>query len=442
MKLRANRRKFMQTTAAVGVGFWATGSLKPVRAQDANSQVQIACVGVGGKGDSDSSDAGRLAKVVGICDIDERNLNKKANNYPDAKKFVDFREMFAELGDKFDAVTVSTPDHNHALVSISAMMLGKHCFCQKPLTHDIWEARMMGEVARKQGVITQMGNQGTAHDGLRRAAKFLQQGGLGTVREVHVWTNRPIWPQGNERPKEEQEVPPHIHWDQWLGTAPFRPFHAETYHPFNWRGYWDFGTGALGDMACHTFNMPFMGLELRDPTSVQARTSGHNGDTYPGWSVIDFEFPARGDRAALKMTWYDGGERPGTDILGDIKPADSGLMIIGSEGKLYSPNDYGAEYDLIGVEEPKDIEFNKSPGHFNEFIMGIKGEYKPVSNFPDYAGPLTETILLGNLAVWSGKRVNWDAQGLKAENAPELDKIIHREYRDGFSVDEALMAHA
>ncbi len=412
---------------------WPVGSSR--RSESKNEKVQIACIGVDGKGNSDSADAARLGKVVAICDVDERKLAKRAANpqFREAKKFFDFRTMLDEMGDQIDAVTVSTPDHNHAPAGVMAMRMGKHCFCQKPMTRTIYEARVMSELAREKGLATQMGNQGTSTNGLRKGAAIIKSGALGTVSEVHIWTNRPVWPQGIERPTEEPPVPSYLHWEQWLGPAPYRPYH-EAYHPFKWRGWWDFGSGALGDMACHTVNLPFMGLDLRDPISVEAETSGHNRETFPAWSVIDFEFPAIGDRAALKMVWYDGGKRPDVSLLEGEEPSGSGALIVGDKGKLYSFGDYGDSWKLLGIDEPADVEFPRSPGHFEEWIRAIEGGEPAMSNFPDYAGALTETILLGNLAVWSGKKVDWDAKNLKATNSPELDSFVRPEYRDGYSL--------
>jgi predicted dehydrogenase len=435
MPQKQNRRRFIKTSAAVGAGYWVAGGVQPARSESKNEKVQFACIGVDGKGSSDSADAARLGEVVAICDVDERKLNKRAADprFKNAKKFFDYRTMLDEMGDSFDAVTISTPDHNHAAAGVIAMRMGKHCFCQKPMTHSIYEARVMSELAREKGVATQMGNHGTSFDGLRKAAAVIKSGALGTAKEVHIWTNRPVWPQGIERPTEEPPVPSYLHWEQWLGPAPYRPYH-EAYHPFKWRGWWDFGTGALGDMACHTVNMPFMGLNLRDPVSVEAETSGHNNETYPAWCVINFEFPKIGDRSALKMVWYDGGKRPDVSLLEGEEPKASGALVVGDKGKLYSWGDYGENWKVIGVDEPTDIEYPKSPGHFDEWVRAIEGGDPAMSNFPNYAGPLTETILLGNLAVWSGKKVEWDAKNLKATNSPELDSFVKTEYRDGYSL--------
>ena len=444
MSRKNTRRKFLQTTAVIGAGYWTVGNTKRVHAQGANEAIQLASIGVEGKGRSDSTDAMKSGDLIALCDVDERSLDKadaRVSEYKAEKgksfkseRFFDYREMLDKMGDKIDAVTVSTPDHNHAPAAAMAMRMGKHCFCQKPMTHSIFEARTLGDIAREQGVATQMGNQGTSYHNLRKAVAIIKTGVLGDISDVHVWTNRPVWPQGIERPAG-QPVPRHVKWEQWIGPAPMRPYN-EAYHPFKWRGFWDFGTGALGDMACHTLNMPYMALELRDPVSVEAQSSGHNKETYPSQSKITFEFPARGDRGAVTMIWYDGGNLPSVELLDGNRPANSGALVVGTKGKLYAPGDY-AEKPLQlfgGIEEPE-VTYKRSPGHFTEWIDAIKGGEAAMSNFPDYAGPLTETILLGNLAVWSGKKVDWDAKNLKALNAPELnDTIVRREYRDGYTL--------
>lgn len=410
----------------------------------------FACIGVGGKGKSDSLDAGQNGNVVAICDVDERTLEQAALRFPLAKKFYDYREMLTEMGDQIDAVTVSTPDHSHAAAALMAMRMGKHCFCQKPLTRTIYESRLMSDTAEEMGLKTQMGNQGTAESEMRRAVAVLKAGALGNVNEVHIWTNRPVWPQGMERPSEEKPVPEYLHWEQWIGPAPFRPYH-EAYHPFKWRGFWDFGTGALGDMGCHTVNMPFMGLDLREPTAVEAKTSGHNQETFPGWSLVTYEFPQRGSRAPLQTFWYDGGKRPDKlitpeminfvaeqhpDVEDPQTKMRSGVLIIGDKGQMFSPHDYGALWKIFGTETP-DVEFEESPGHFVEWVDAIEGGPEAVSNFPGHAGPLTEMILLGNLAVWTGGRVEWDAQNMRVTNDSSLDSLVRPTYRDGYVLDAA-----
>ncbi|HJN13267.1 MAG: Gfo/Idh/MocA family oxidoreductase [Pirellulaceae bacterium] len=440
MAHRTNRRKFLKTTAVVGAGYFAASGLRAQESNSPNEQVNIASIGVGGKGDSDSRDAGTQGNLVAICDIDNNNLRKKGIAFPKARQYRDYRKMLDEYGKNIDAVTVSTPDHSHAPASLMAMRLGKHCFTQKPMTHSIEEAHLMGEVAREMKLKTQMGNQGTSYDSLREMVAVIQKGTLGAVSEVHVWTNRPVWPQGDKVDlSNPAPIPSHVDWDLFLGPAEKRPYH-QAIHPFKWRGFWSFGTGALGDMACHTLNMPFMALELYDPTSVQAETNGHDGQTYPGFSIIDFAFPAKGDRPAVKLVWYDGGKLPPKELFHGAKIQNRGALIIGDKGSLYAPGDYAEKgMTLHGVDKP-DVEWVKSPGHFTEWIRSIKGGDAAVSNFADYAGPLTETILLGNLALagatepGKGKKIAWDSKKLIATNAPEVMHIVKKEYHNGFKI--------
>jgi len=430
MTHRTNRREFLQTTAATGIGYWVAGGVSAAESKSPNERIAMASVGIGGKGSSDSADAGRCGDMVAICDVDTGRLGGAAKKFDKAKTYTDFRKMLEEMEKSIDAVTVSTPDHTHAPAALMAMRMGKHCFCQKPMTHSIYEARLMGRVAREKGVATQMGNQGTAGDGLRRAAALMRAGAIGKVTEVHVWTNRPIWPQGGPRP-EPADPPESLKWDLWLGPAPERPY-GKGYHPFAWRGWWDFGTGALGDMACHEMNMAYMGLDLKNPTSVQAVTSGHNKDSFPKWSIITYEFAANDSRPGLKMVWWDGGKRPPEELFDGQKPRGSSL-IVGTKGKINGGQ-------LISGGTDMEVEYPKSPGHFDEWVRAIRGGEPAMSNFPDYAGPLTETVLLGNLAVWvaadgEGEKVEWDAKNMKSTNIKGLEQIVKPVYRKGYTLD-------
>ena len=441
MSYLTDRRRFLKSTALTGVGVFVAGTAAAEDSKSPNERIRFACIGVGGKGSSDSSDAKNAGDVVAICDIDDNTLEKASSkSFPKAAKYNDFRKLLDEVGKNIDAVTVSTPDHMHAPASALAMRMGKACHTQKPLTRTIGEARKLGEIAREMNVATQMGNQGTASSSLRKTSALVRAGSVGNVKEVHVWTNRPIWPQGGARPASAP-VPSNVHWDLWLGPAPIRDY-APGYHPFAWRGWWDFGSGALGDMACHTVNMPFMALDLRDPTGVQATTSGHNQDSYPKWSIITYDFPANENRPALKMVWYDGGQKPSPDLFEGEQVSDTGVLLIGDKGKLFAPGDYCEKgYKLLaGASDPK-VEFEASPGHFEEFARAIKGGAPARSNFANYSAPLTETILLGNLAVWAapeagspGKKIDWDAKNLKATNAPEVAEIVNPVYREGYKL--------
>ncbi len=434
MTYQTSRRRFLKTSAAAGIGFWVAGGASAKASNSLNEKLTLGGIGVGGRGTSVLAGAARYGEVIAICDVDDNTLDGIGQRYENAQRFNDFRDMLEAMEGKLDAVTVCTPDHTHAAAAVMAMRMGMACYCEKPLTRTIYEARVLGDVARETGVATQMGNQGTALAGLRRAAAMLKAGVLGTVSEVHVWTNRPIWPQGGERP-EPADPPAHLDWDLWIGPSPERPFASGAYHPFAWRGWWDFGSGALGDMACHTMNMPFMGLDLKDPISVQAETSGHNRDSFPAWSRIEYEFAATEDRPALKMIWYDGGRRAPAELLEGREPAGSGCLIIGERGKLYSPDDYGAQFEFFAGAEPIEVEIETSPGHTEEWIEAIQGGKAAVSNFPDYASPQTETVLLGNLAVWAdGPKVTWDAKTLTASGAPDLDVLVNPDYREGYSL--------
>jgi predicted dehydrogenase len=448
-----HRREFLKSTAAAGVGFWIAGTARAQTSNSPNERIRFACIGIGGKGDSDTADAAKFGEVVAICDVDEKTLNRGAKKYPKAAKFHDWRKLLDEMAGQIDAVTISTPDHSHAVAAAAAMRLKKHAFVQKPLTHSLYEARTLSQLAREQKVATQMGNQGTAAATLRQAAATVKSGVLGPVREVHAWTDRPIWPQGHQR-SIEKSVPNHVHWDLFVGPAPLRPY-GDHYHDFKWRGWWDFGTGALGDMACHVLNMPFMALDLRDPISVQAETSGHNRDSFPLKSKITYEFAATDRHPALKLYWYDGKQLPPRELLEKFderkladnnterKPrnfADNGFLVIGEKAMLYSPDSHVARFELSGVDQPN-VSILQPLDHFEEFVHAIKTGDPATSNFPDYAVPLTETVLLGNVAVWTateagtpGKKIEWDAKNLTATNAPEVAQIIRREYRAGYSI--------
>ncbi len=463
-KTYSSRRTFVKVAATTAFAC----NYVPSQVFGANSRINVAGIGVGGKGSSDVMGADKHgAKIVALCDVDlsrgARLIDFFTENDDKVKVYKDFRKMLEEMDKDIDAVTVSTPDHVHAPASLLAMQMGKHCYTQKPLTWSVHEARLMTEVAAKKGVVTQMGNQAHAGEPIRRAVELINAGIIGDVTEAHVMTNRPIWPQGMSSFPVKADIPKHLDWDLWLGPAPKRDF-AKGILPFNWRGWWDYGTGALGDMACHTLNMPFMGLDLFDPTSVVAETSGHNKETYPAKCKITFEFPEYKGRPALTMYWYDGGEKPdrdlfpkrsqikdknGKEIVADTRAyarlLNTGSLVVGDKGSFFSPGDYGQDarhtgllsgdkYTLVGDIE-QEVEFPESPGHFTELANAIKGGPAPISNFPNYAGPLTETILLGNLAVYAdGKKIEWDAKNMVPTNAPEVAHIVRKEYHNGYEI--------
>ncbi|WP_166830811.1 Gfo/Idh/MocA family oxidoreductase [Thalassoroseus pseudoceratinae] len=443
MTQSTNRRDFLKQSAAVGATAWWFGT-QSLAAQEKSplERLNIACVGVGGKGNSDTNGLAKYGNVIGLCDVDETAAKKQGIRHKKAKQYSDYREMYDDIGDEIDVVSVSTPDHSHAPAALPAMRMGKHVYVQKPLTWSVEEARVMREVAAKEGIVTQMGNQGTADDGMRTSVEVLRSGAIGDVSEVHIWTNRPIWPQGTGRPKGSDPVPPNLHWDLFLGPAPERPYKNGVYTPFKWRGWLDFGTGALGDMACHTANMPVMALNLFDPTSVVAETAGIvENETYPAWSIITFQFPEKDGRGPVKVVWYDGGKLPPKELLEGESPSGSGCVVVGSKGKMYSRDDYGRTRIMLPKDEFADYKepektLPRTNGHYEEFMMAAKaGDPKmTMSNF-DYAGRLTETILLGNVAMRAGQKIEWDAKNMKVTNMDDGgESLIRRKYREGFDI--------
>ena len=469
MAQSTNRRRFIGQSAAIGTAFWI-GSQKQVKARSALEGLSAACVGIGGKGGSDSSHiAKNNVSILGICDVDGGRLKQKSREFKDAQAFTDFREMLDALGDKVDIVTVSTPDHTHATAASLAMSMGKHVYCQKPMTWSIKEARHLRELAAAKGVVTQMGNQGTAGNGLREAVEVLRSGAIGDVTSVHVWTNRPVWPQAVGRPEGSDPIPDDLNWDAWIGPAAMRPYKKGVYHSFKWRGWVDFGTGALGDMACHTTNLPVMALHLFDPVAITAvKNPGlYEDETFPGSSHLKFEFPEREGMVPCDLHWYDGGELPPEEYTGQLPEGfkkriaeqrqgggkTSGMLAVGTKGMLFSADDYGSRYHLLPKDNYTDYEVPEqslpripAAGSSDErqkweFVNSITGDYTPgtMSNF-GYAGRLTETILIGNLAlrVGEGDRIEWDAKKLMATNVDQLsvdvNKFVHRDYREGWEL--------
>jgi predicted dehydrogenase len=459
MNPELNRRTFFGAGAAgLGYFFTATAVSAARTSRKPNETLQFASIGVGGKGSSDVDHASKLGEIIALCDIDDNYLAPKIKKWPSAQKFHDFRRLYDRIGKDIDAVTVSTPDHSHALASLLAIRMGKHVYTQKPLTHSVFEARVLKEAAKKYGVCTQMGNQGSAENGLRRAVELVQSGLIGPVKEAHVWTNRPVWPQAptiTKRPDKADVWPSSVHWDQFIAGAPLRPFVAGTYHPFNWRGWWDYGTGAIGDMACHTANMAFRALKLAHPTTISAESGELNPETYPAWAHVTLEFPARGDMPPVTLHWYEG-KKDGKLVLpneelqskvlreGD-KLTTSGSILVGEKGILYSPNDYGAKYRITpkelgegqNLETPEKLPVNGGgdQGMKNEWVEAIKAGKPEIaySNY-DYASLLTEAFLLGNVAIRSGKTLQWDGPGLAVTNVPEANHLIETHYRRGWEV--------
>jgi predicted dehydrogenase len=417
-----------------------------LRGQNLNSRLNLGIIGAAGKGQSDMYGAAGFNEkqgtstenVVAICDVDLGRARKAQEKFPKARLFQDYRRMLDEVRE-IEACTISTPDHHHAPAAIRAMRLKKHVYVQKPLTHSIYEARTLQKVARKYKVATLMGNQGHSGEDVRRFCEMIWAGAIGPVREVHAWTNRPIWPQGINRPAGEKPVPADLDWDVWLGPAPVRPFN-DGYHPFAWRGFWDFGTGALGDMACHILDPACWALKLSDPKSVEATSLDATAESAPKWAIITYQFPARGSMPPLKLVWYDGGKMPSNELLGigpKDKFMDNGSLFIGEKGKMVIET-YGGNPRFTAdspVKEfatpPKTLE--RSPGHYKEWVDACKGLRKNTGSNFDYACPFTEIVLLGNLAVRTGTRVEWDAAKMRARNV-DVSHLVKRKYRKGWEV--------
>jgi predicted dehydrogenase len=390
------------------------------------------------------------ANVVALCDVDDVRAAGSFNAFPKARRYKDFRTMLDKEAAHIDAVTVGTPDHIHAVAAMAAIRAGKHVYCQKPLTHTLFECRELTRAARKAGVATQMGNQGHATEGSRLTNEWIQAGVIGSVGEVHVWSDRAglLWKQGIGRPADTPPIPSTLDWNLWLGPVRERPYHP-AYAPVSWRGWRDFGTGALGDMGCHIIDHPVWALGLSAPRFVEARatldgsilsSNTPNFETYPIASLIYYEFPARGVRPKVRMTWYDGGlmppAPPGLPL--DQRLPDNGVLYIGSAGAMYHSSHGGMPQLLpralheAAAKVPKTIP--RSPGHYEEWAAAVRGGPRPVSNF-DYSGPLTEIVLLGVLSLRApGKRLEWDSENLKVTNAPELNEFVHAEYRRGWKL--------
>ena len=420
-----------------------------------NERLNIACVGCGGKGKSDVA-AVTNHNIVALCDVDDKEAASVYMALPDVPKYRDYRVMLDKHANEIDAVTVSTPDHMHAPIAMKAIRMGKHVFVQKPLTHDVYEARMLAEAARKYKVATQMGNQGHSGEGIRLACEWIWAGIIGDVKEVHCWTNRPIWPQGMERPTGSDPVPSTLSWDPWLGVAPKRPYRGTRgmpeaerkkgrgwYQPFTWRGWWDFGCGALGDMGCHIMDATFWALKLGYPTSVESESSPFTAEAAPKSSIVTYKFPARGKMPPVTVKWFDGKNKPPRpkDAEG-VKTASSGMFFLGEKGVIYADTYCGGPRIIPETKMKELLPKSKRPaktiprskGHVEDWIIACKGGKPASSNF-DYAGPFTEVVLLGNLAIRAGnKKLLWDGPNMKVTNVPEANKFVRNEYRKGWTL--------
>jgi predicted dehydrogenase len=420
--------------------------------QSPSDKLNIAGIGIGGQGASDLAQL-ESENIVALCDVDAEYAAHTFRRYPQARVYSDYRKML-DKQPEIDAVVVATPDHLHACIALAAMKLGKHVYCEKPLTHSVWEARQLTLAAREHQVATQMGNQGQASEETRRLCEMIADNAIGPVREVHVWTDRPsnglfdvYWPQGVERPSDEPSVPTTLDWDLWLGPAPARPFHP-AYLPFRWRGWWDFGTGALGDIGCHALDPVFRALKLGAPESVEASSTRVNAETYPLASMVTYHFPARGDLPQVKVTWYDGGVRPPRppELENDGVLGAGGHLFVGDHGKILTRRSRsGPGFALIPESRAREYgdpprTLPRSVGHYREWIDACKGGAAGGSHF-GWAGPLTEAVLLGNVALrpelreeMTTKKLLWDSANLRFTNSDSANKFLRREYRQGWDL--------
>jgi len=446
---KISRRDFMRAASAVAaftvVPRHVLGGPRNIPPSE---KINIAGVGIGGQGGHDINQF-KDQNIVALCDVDAAHAARMFRQYPNAKQYTDFRKMLDELDKDIDGVVVGTPDHLHAIVSMAAIKRDKHVYCEKPLTHTVLEAKMLADAAREHKVATQMGNQGQASEETRLTCETIWDGAIGQVREVHIWTDRPLngidkwyWPQGIGRPNGEDKIPDTLDWDLWVGPAPMRPYVGNrTYNPFVWRGWWDFGTGALGDIGCHSMDPVFRALKLGYPISVEACCTLVNDETYPVASRVTYEFPARGEMAPVKLHWYDGGMKPPRppELEDGRKWDTNGQLYVGDKGKMLGcrliPESRRREYG----KPPQKLE--RSPGHYKEWIIACKGGKPAGSNFPDHAGMLAQVVLMGNIAIrpaLKGKLLStklfWDAEQFKFSNMPEANQYLTKEYREGWTL--------
>lgn len=440
-----DRRRFVGSLAAAG----AVAALpRPLHAlgdrQQPAEKLRIACIGVGGMGHSDVRGVS-TEQLVAFADVDWRSAERAFREHPEAKRYKDYREMLEKERNNIDAVTVSTPDHSHAAAAMMALKLGKHVYCQKPLARTIGEARaLQAEAAKRPRQSTQMGNQGHAAEGIRLIREWVEAGLIGEVERVEFWTNRPIWPQAINRPTEAHNVPPTIDWDLWLGPAAERPYHPR-YAPFNWRGWWDFGTGAMGDMACHIMDAAYWVLGLRYPSRITPETTTLFTETAPAAERITYEFPAIGARRAVTLIWRDGSfyppKPPGWPEAMNWPPdPQGGQLWIGSKGMLvagtYAENprlvDDAANEALKATPLPQ--KYARTAGVYQEWISACKAGTQPGSNFAGYAGPMTEMILVGCLAARMGQVLEMNAESGAITNVTPPSEWVMPAYRRGWSL--------
>lgn len=424
------RRTFLKQISMTAAGFVVGAHPRlPLWSASPSEKLHLGIIGVSGRGGGNFSAVASAGEhIAALCDIDDRKLGIAAEGYPQAKTHNDFRRVIAQKD--IDAVVISTPDHTHAPATVAALQSGKHVYCEKPLTHSVYEARVVAKTAKSTGLATQMGTQIHAKNNYRRVVEVIGSGAIGPVTKVHVWEGK-SW-SGGDIPKDRPPVPHYIHWDLWLGPAPQRPYHP-CFLPAQWRRYWDFGGGTLADMACHYMDLPFWALHLRHPISVECTAGSpvHSEGTGDKM-VVEYQFPARGTLPPVEFTWYDGGVQPA--VVKELLPeVGSGVLFEGSKGKLF------ASYNVYKLFPEKDYEGYEPPlpyipdsiGHHAEWLQACKTGSPTTCSF-EYSGALTEAVLLGNVAYRIGKKLHWNGQALKATNCPEADQYLRREYRQGW----------
>ncbi len=439
MASRTTRRRFLRDAALAGSGLIILSDSRSVRGTPANSRLNIAAIGIGGRGAADI-DGVASENIVALCDVDERHAAKTFEKFPATKRYKDFRRMLDEMHDEVDAVVIGTPDHTHAPAGVMAMKFGKHCYCEKPLTHSVYEARVMADVAREKGLITQMGTQIHAGGNYRRVVELVQTGTIGSVDEVHVWLSadfngppRPTDMSQPDAPTDRPPVPVGLDWDLWLGPAAYRPY-SPAYAPFQWRYWWNFANGQLGDFFCHYCDLAFWALKLRHPTTVEAEGPVHP-DSAARWTIAKQEYPARDELPAVTLTWYNGGGYPEFVKERHIPLWGSAVLFIGSKGMLiadYDKHELLPEAEFTDFQRPTPF-IPDSIGHHEEWIEACKTDGTTTCNF-EYSGALTEAALLCNVALRTGRKLTWDAKKLKAVGCPEADPFLRRPYRKGWTL--------
>ena len=444
MTRRVTRRHCLASAGAVAAAIVVPAGT--ARGYAANERLDLGVIGVGGRGGANLNGvAGE--NIVSLCDVDRGHLETAARRFPKARSYTDFRKLL-DAEKTLDGVVVSTPDHSHAPAAVPAMRRGMHCYCEKPLTYNVHEARVMAQVAAEKRLVTHMGTPSRGKESVVRAVEIIRAGALGEVVEAHFWTNRPIWPQGHDRPEGEDAIPTRLDWENWIGAAPMRPFKRDwpeghpagasryrragaVYHPFVWRGWWDFGTGALGDIAPHSWHQAYWALNLNVPESVDlVDVSGPVTEMFPAWSILRFNFPATAGRPAVKLYWYDGGKCPAADVVGTDNVPAGGYAIVGTKATLGVGNKSKDDFPDV----PKTM--RRYGDMYAEWIAGIKNGDPDRPSCPfGYAGPLTEAYLLGNIALKLGQSIAWNAKAFRITGNADANRHLKRQYRNGWEIE-------